>query len=250
MEVSARASGAAASTGAALGAAAAGAGAAAALGAGAGATLPLPPAKYQYAPAAAARAATAAAISGSFDLPPEPSAPLAGGLAGSGSRKSLGAGAWRIGAASRAATASAMAPSNTARVLRGSSGLGSTAKTLLPLRAAPTCFSAACSANTRVRARGAFAAAMSTAPRTLATARASMTSSCARLPLLRPSSAASMVSTGRIPAWPSSAWPSSSRKSSRVVTAVTSTAGWAPAFPVVGFAVSALREAVDGALAT
>ena len=41
--------------------------------------------------------------------------------------------------------------------------VGSTAKTLLPLRAAPTCFSAAASANTSTSARGAFAAAASTA---------------------------------------------------------------------------------------
>ena len=61
-----------------------------------------------------------------------------------------------------------------------------------------------------------------------------------------------MVSTGRTAAWPSSVWPSSSRKSSRVVSAVTSTAGCelAAERPVELLAVSGLRDAEDGALAT
>ena len=152
--------------------------------------------------------------------------------------------------AARAASASAIAPSNTACVLRGSTGVGSTANTLLPFKAAPTCFSAAPSANTSTSVRGARAAAASTAARRFGTARASITSSWARLPLARPSSAASRVSTGRTAACPSSVSPSSSRKSSRVVTAVTSTAGWELALADVCGAASVLRGAVDGALAT
>jgi hypothetical protein len=99
---------------------------------------------------------------------------------------------------------------------------------------------------------GAFAPAASTAARTLAAARASMTRTCARLPEPSSSRAASIVSTGRTAARPSRVWPSSSRKSSRVVIAVTSTVGCAlaGAREVEGSAAPELRDAVDGALAT
>src|SRR3954469_10551798 len=153
------------------------------------------------------------------------------------------------------ATASAIAPSSTAPVLRLSTGIGSTAKTFEPLTAAPTAFSCSAALKTNTTACGACEWARSISPRTSLTSRVSTTNTCPRLALERYSRAAAIESTGRTEACPPKASPSSNRKSSRVVIAVTSTDGRVlepepvPAKLPAELFVSVAREAFD-ALAT
>jgi hypothetical protein len=123
------------------------------------------------------------------------------------------------------ATASVMALSNTMVVLRLSIGSGSTANTFAPFSAAFTCLSFSAVTNTTIEAWAAWACAWSTSARTSRMSRVSTTNSWPRLVPQMYSTAAAAESTGRTEAWPPSASPNSRRKSSRVVMAVTSTAG-------------------------
>src|SRR6516162_2298305 len=123
-------------------------------GAGAGAVVLPPPLKYQPTPPTSARTVTPAATNTSNGgLLPRPRLSLTAAGCGSkvstlSSERSEDNGFAAGGAGAHLATAAASAPSTTACVLRGSSGIGSTANTLLPPSEVPSCFSAAPAANT------------------------------------------------------------------------------------------------------